>query len=823
MADYAMSKKINIKPSLWQQWLVSVAFALILMLFVLILGYQQLIGVAQQLVTTRSESLVETVVLAVESFSDRFALQRFVSSLAAERDVKQVLVVVGKEQRIIAASQFSWLNLKVSELPESRLRLEIMQNWSKSTSDHYHYYNETVDILHLIRLPSLEHNQLTLEDGMVIVILDGSILVNKTRHLVSLMILGFLLVLIVLFAFWASAWSRFVLRPIDALRETMQQRAQGQPLLATAASSKEFNDLVNTYNEMIQQEQNNTTEILLLQSAFQNSQDGVLLLDEKLTIIMINDSANHLFGVFNNADLLGKTIQQFLIGTPAEDTQFWQMVAQEGNLTDSWELVQKGQSNKLPVQISIALVKSSNHQITHYLLLLTDLSAKQAAEEHIRYLSEFDVLTGLPNQHQLMHRINDYMGAVNSQSFAIVLLDLDRFKHVNEALGHDIGNQLLQQVAKRLARLIQQNELLARMSGDEFALLLYFSNIEDFSDRLFVMLASLSESYLIQGHSLTASVSMGVSFYPNDAKETTLLLSHADAALYQAKANGRNTFVLFRQDNSKNQLYLLRLEADLRNAIENNELQVYYQPQVDIKTNSIVGVEALVRWLHPSLGMISPIEFIPLAEETGLILPIGHWVLEQACAQAKAWQQQGMPIRVAVNVSLLQFVKSNYVQLVKQVLDAYQLPANLLELELTESVMAMSKDQLHTIFQSLKTMGVQLAMDDFGTGFSSLSYLDAFPLDRLKIDQSFIRSMSNTEEGASLGVVKAVIELANAFGLAAIAEGVETENQLKQLQALGCEEFQGYLCSRPLPADAFIDFYQKHKGYCHEGNCLVKP
>jgi diguanylate cyclase (GGDEF)-like protein len=538
---------------------------------------------------------------------------------------------------------------------------------------------------------------------------------------------------------------------------------------------------------------------------------------------MINDSANHLFGVFNNADLLGKTIQQFLIGTPAEDTQFWQMVAQEGNLTDSWELVQKGQSNKLPVQISIALVKSSNHQITHYLLLLTDLSAKQAAEEHIRYLSEFDVLTGLPNQHQLMHCINDYMGAVNSQSFAIVLLDLDRFKHVNEALGHDIGNQLLQQVAKRLARLIQQNELLARMSGDEFALLLYFSNIEDFSDRLFVMLASLSESYLIQGHSLTASVSMGVSFYPNDAKETTLLLSHADAALYQAKANGRNTFVLFRQDNSKNQLYLLRLEADLRNAIENNELQVYYQPQVDIKTNSIVGVEALVRWLHPSLGMISPIEFIPLAEETGLILPIGHWVLEQACAQAKAWQQQGMPIRVAVNVSLLQFVKSNYVQLVKQVLDAYQLPANLLELELTESVMDMCKDQLHTILQSLKTMGVQLAMDDFGTGFSSLSYLDAFPLDRLKIDQSFIRSMSNTEEGASLGVVKAVIELANAFGLAAIAEGVETENQLKQLQALGCEEFQGYLCSRPLPADAFIDFYQKHKGYCHEGNCLIKP
>jgi diguanylate cyclase (GGDEF)-like protein len=392
------------------------------------------------------------------------------------------------------------------------------------------------------------------------------------------------------------------------------------------------------------------------------------------------------------------------------------------------------------------------------------------------------------------------------------LLDLDRFKHINEALGHDVGNQLLQQVARRLETLVGEQELLARMSGDEFALLLDVDDLNGFTRRLESMLVVLSEPYLINDLRLTATASMGVSFYPQDGKDSSVLMSHADAALYQAKANGRNTFALFKSDEGKSQLYLLRLEADLRNAIEHAQLVVYYQPQVDIKTNKIIAAEALVRWLHPSLGIISPAEFIPLAEDTGLILPIGQWVLEQACAQAKIWHQQGMSVRVAVNVSFLQFAKSDYVQLVRQVLETEQLPPNLLELELTESIMVLSKEQLRRTFELLKGMGVQLAMDDFGTGFSSLSYLDAFPLDRLKIDQSFIRSMDDEAEGASLGVVKAVIELANAFGLSAIAEGVETENQLAQLQKLGCEEFQGYLCSRPLPVDDFNRFYLQYNG-----------
>jgi diguanylate cyclase (GGDEF)-like protein len=500
---------------------------------------------------------------------------------------------------------------------------------------------------------------------------------------------GFVLVIVVLFGFWALAWQGFVLRPVDGLRRAMDQRVIGNPIQAPSAYSKELSDLIDTYNDMLIREQD--------------------------------------------------------------------------------------------------------------------------AQGRIRYLSEFDTLTGLPNQHQVTHGLDSRM-ASGLHSFAVVLLDLDRFKHINEALGHDVGNQLLQQVARRLETLVGEQELLARMSGDEFALLLDVDDLNGFTRRLESMLVVLSEPYLINDLRLTATASMGVSFYPQDGKDSSVLMSHADAALYQAKANGRNTFALFKSDEGKSQLYLLRLEADLRNAIEHAQLVVYYQPQVDIKTNKIIAAEALVRWLHPSLGIISPAEFIPLAEDTGLILPIGQWVLEQACAQAKIWHQQGMSVRVAVNVSFLQFAKSDYVQLVRQVLETEQLPPNLLELELTESIMVLSKEQLRRTFELLKGMGVQLAMDDFGTGFSSLSYLDAFPLDRLKIDQSFIRSMDDEAEGASLGVVKAVIELANAFGLSAIAEGVETENQLAQLQKLGCEEFQGYLCSRPLPVDDFNRFYLQYNG-----------
>jgi diguanylate cyclase (GGDEF)-like protein len=682
------------KPSLWQIWSFSALIASLFIVLFAFMGHQQLRVITQHLVETRAQSVVETIVLAVESFSDRIALQRFVTSLAAERDVKLVLLITGQEQRIIAASRLALVNQKVADLSDAHLKQEITDNWHKMTLDSHRYLDQTVDVLLPIRLASSDPSQLVLEDGMVVVTLDGSELMYQANRLTVMLGASFMLVLAILFGFWALMWQRFVLRPVDGLREAMDQRVQGNAIQAPSADSRELSELIDTYNEMLSQE--------------------------------------------------------------------------------------------------------------------------QAAQGHIRYLSEFDTLTGLPNLSSVKRGLNERI-ALGSNAFAVVLLDLDRFKQVNEALGHDIGNELLQQVARRLETLIHEGELLARMSGDEFALLLAVDGLAAFRQRLESMLAALSAAYILHGNRITAHASMGVTFYPNDGQDASVLMSHADAALYQAKANGRNTFVLFKADEGKSQLYLLRLEADLRNAIEQNQLQVYYQPQVDVKTNRIVGVEALIRWLHPELGMISPVEFIPLAEETGLILSVGQWVLEQACAQAKTWHQQGMSVRVAVNVSFLQFVKSDYVQLVREVLDAHQLPANLLELELTESIMALSKEQLRTIFEALKAMGVQLAIDDFGTGFSSLSYLDAFPLDRLKIDQSFIRSMDDQAEGASLGVVKAVIELANAFGLSAIAEGVETQNQLAQLQALGCEEFQGYFCSRPLPADAFTRFYIEHEGLCHEG------
>lgn len=462
----------------------------------------------------------------------------------------------------------------------------------------------------------------------------------------------------------------------------------------------------------------------------------------------------------------------------------------------------------------ISPVRNAQGQITHYLSIATDVTEQKKAQARIAWLSEYDVLTGLPNQSSMLTHLqgllaeSDEDGVSRSAALAVVLLDVDRFKHVNEALGHDTGNQLLQQAADRLRQHLSRQDFLARLSGDEFVLIIPDMERDALLKRLQGLLAIMDVPYHFDGVVIRASVSMGVSLYPEHAMEARELLADADAALYQAKEKGRNTFVVYQGDPA-NRLYRLRMESDLKHAIEKGQLLLHYQPQIDMVSGKILGVEALVRWPHPELGLVSPAEFIPLAEETGLILPLGTWVLKEACHQARLWQLAGYDLRVAVNVSSLQFSHPGFVQEVADTLGASGLSPSSLELELTESVMAGDQHQVAGVFVSLKALGVQLAIDDFGTGFSSLSYLKNFPLDRLKVDQSFVRSMQ-PQDASSLSVVQAVIELANAFSLVAIAEGVETLEQAMLLRQMGCEECQGFLCARPMPAEDLLQMIRQN-------------
>jgi diguanylate cyclase (GGDEF)-like protein/PAS domain S-box-containing protein len=783
---------------------MSLILVLMVMTAVFWWGYHQLTQFMLSTISDRATSVVETIALTLESIEDRHAVQRVVSALSAEKGTQLLVVIAGKEQRVIAASKLSWIGLTIDQISDQHVRAEAKNSWQKSEPDIHGYPDHTVDFIVPIRISHHRDNQLVLDDGLVVVNMDNSAAVAQAEKFVvtmgsvlALLWLGLLVALV-------SGWWHLLWRPMSSLRHAMRMRVMGQSVEAPEAPSRELSELVNVYNVMIREEQYATSQLLLLQGVFKNSQDGVILLSEQYDVVMINDASQQMLGM-KKQNLVGQGVQSLFVGTPLEALNFWQKLLVKGAWSGVVNIVRE-QTTLLPVQVSIMVVRDQRLQMNSYLMFLTDLSAQHAAEAHIRFLSEYDTLTGLANQNQLIQVIN-YRTNAGVHPFAVVLLDLDRFKHVNEALGHDVGNQLLQKVAQRLETFVYAEELLARMSGDEFAMVLNVDDSALLSQRLHQILLAMAEPYYIEGLSLTASVSMGVSLYPQDSLETNTLLAHADSALYQAKANGRNAVEFFSFAAGKDQLQLLRLEADLRQAIERHELLLHFQPQVDIATGHIVGVESLARWQHPTLGMVSPVEFIPLAEETGLIVAIGAWVLDQACAQASQWEAQGMPIRVAVNVSVLQFTKSDYVASVKNALATHKLTPNLLELELTESIMALSKRQLKDIFTELKAMGIQLALDDFGTGFSSLSYLEAFPLDRLKIDQSFIRSMIDQEDGASLGVVKAIIELGNAFGLSAIAEGVETQEQFDQLKALGCEEFQGYLCSRPMTAEACTAFY----------------
>lgn len=415
----------------------------------------------------------------------------------------------------------------------------------------------------------------------------------------------------------------------------------------------------------------------------------------------------------------------------------------------------------------------------------------------MEYLAYHDVVTGLPNRRFIEKRLSRAIGNHNIRSkkkIAFLLLDLDRFKHINDSLGHSYGDLLLKEVGERLNASLKPNELVCRIGGDEFAILLENTSESKIEKAAEKILSTLRKTYLIEKEELHVTPSIGVSIFPDHGNSFESLLMKADTAMYKVKEQGKNHYKIYNEEMDIEPQ--VTLENALRKGIERNELVLYYQPQVSLESNHIVGVEALLRWIRPNQGMVPPCEFIPLAEETGLILPLGEWVLQEACSQSVKWEEQGLTVRIAVNISAMQFKQHNFIETVTRILfDTKANPENI-ELEITESVAMGSIEDTLLKLQSLKEMGFHIAIDDFGTGYSSLQYLNQYPIDRLKVDRSFISSLNTSEK--NVAIVKLIVMMAKGLNFKVIAEGVEEESQKTFLHSIECDEFQGYLFSPPI-------------------------
>ncbi|MGC5327472.1 EAL domain-containing protein [Brevibacillus sp. SYSU BS000544] len=447
---------------------------------------------------------------------------------------------------------------------------------------------------------------------------------------------------------------------------------------------------------------------------------------------------------------------------------------------------------------------------THVISLTRDITQRKQFEEKLAYLAYHDDLTGLPNRRLFKDELTKSIAEISDENIAIMFLDLDRFKIVNDTLGHDKGDLLLQIVATRLQLLFRAPSLIARLGGDEFVILLrQFENQDEVSLIAKQILEMIERPIQIDNHEFYVTASIGIAMYSDLDTTADQLMKQADQAMYTAKANGKNNYHYYVKPPETKRIPRLEMEHYLRKAIEREEFILYYQPVYHIITGNITSMEVLIRWQHPTIGMVSPGEFIPIAEETGLIIPIGEWVLRTACRQNKLWQEQGLPkIPIAVNLSPFQFQQQNIIHQVANALIETGLDPRYLVLEVTESMAMQQVDTVIEKLQELKEMGIQISIDDFGTGYSSLSYLRKFPIDSLKIDQSFVREIVDSPD--DIAIVKAIIVMARSLKRSVIAEGVETEEQMSLLRELGCKKMQGYLFSKPIPRQQMEVFLQDY-------------
>ncbi len=543
----------------------------------------------------------------------------------------------------------------------------------------------------------------------------------------------------------------------------------------------------------------------LASNVFENILEGVMVTDSKATIQYTNPAFTKITG-YTASEVIGKT--PGLLKSRLHDRSFyddmWKNLLTAGNWQgEIWNRRKNGEP--FPEWLTITAIKDKSGETTQYAAIFHDITELKQGQEEIKYQAYHDALTGLPNRLLFHDRLTQSIGHArrNNNKLAILFLDLDNFKKINDSLGHEVGDLMLKGVATRLIATLREEDTVSRFGGDEFTIIL--ENLEDAEDTSLVaqkIIKTLSEPFLYQGSKLFITTSIGITLFPEDGDSVEKLMKNADMAMYRAKEHGKNTYQFFTHEMNLKVIERFKIEDDLRNAVENKEFLIHYQPKVDLATGTIVSMEALVRWQKPAGEIVSPADFIPVAEDTGLIIPIGGWVLREACRKTKIWMDKGYgPLKVTVNLSAKQFHDENLIKSIEIVLNETDLDPKHLELEITESSMMADVEKNVLTLKCLSSMGISLAIDDFGTGYSSLNYLMRFPINTLKIDSSFVNEIPGDNDAES--IVQVIIAMARSLSLSVVAEGVETREQLDFLRKYNCDEIQGYYFSKPLPEERF--------------------
>ena len=556
-------------------------------------------------------------------------------------------------------------------------------------------------------------------------------------------------------------------------------------------------------------------ELRLAAKVFENSDEAIMIADNKTHILKINPAFTLITG-YNAEDVIGKSISNLKSNHQSTDfyNQMWSKINSEGKWQgEIWSQRKNGETYLELLNINV--IYDQYGKPHNYIGFFTDITEKRKIEERVELMANYDSLTELPNRMLFNERLKQYIifATRHNQWISVLFLDLDRFKILNDTLGHFIGDLLLQSVAKRLKLCVRQTDTVARFGGDEFVIVLSeFENKDvamsktiDIAKRI---LKELAKPFDLAGNKFITSTSIGFAFFPKDGCSVAELVKNADTAMYYAKSQGRNNYQYYSEIMREQALARSSLENDLRSAMENNELVLYYQPIVNLQNSELIGFEALIRWHHRKLGLIMPDQFIPIAEETGLIVNIGEWVLYTACYQLKQWHEKGSKVKVAVNLSARQFLQQDLFSLVSNILLDLQLEAKYLELEITETTLMRNMSEAIKVLTQLKNLGVSISLDDFGTGYSSLTYLKQFPINVLKIDKSFIKDIL-TEHDDQV-IVNSIIAIAKQMKLEIITEGIEQEEQAAYLRDLGCHFGQGYFFTVPRKAEeCFLNFQIK--------------